>query len=548
VRKKGLVVLVLALVLAFAQCAIGQEEVTVPFSAIKSSCYGEIDMSKAEFALSEVGEECVSEDWLEDNLTEEGQEGEQKQPEVLFAQANKQLENLVLDSGEKKIIKDSEVTVKRKLELSNGSELVFDSSTLILDADYKDESWGELKDGSTLVLEDTKLKSSIKFDSGIYVYEGSTLTANRVKSNLQILPQGGEVNIHDSQMNVDGTGAFLVGAAPTSDIQVVNSSLGYVSLTFWKMGNQLTLKLRPGLIEKKIIEFPPPSNTKLEIRNSEVLRWNVETGVWDANVALKDSKVDTIWLNFPEESEVEIKDLKPGHFPRLDLREKIQGTGFDWNVELLNSTLSEGDPPLIYKLIIEGDAVVNNCEGIQIRARPWTKGTTIEVRNSTITGKAILTGNGTEFRSINSKIVDLPLTLFDKPKRGQKAELYLKFEGSVLDAPIVVAANYTKIEGNLDIRTEMADVQFEPGKTLVREYPVNLRRGFDKELQLTLKNEEGKAVWGQEFETQKSIKFPIEFNRSNFTDQWRLILRDTEGNRMDSQKVNLLTSTPLELG
>mgnify|MGYP006280444085 CR=1 FL=1 len=61
----------LALILTIGFFTLGAEEVMVPFRAIKSSCYGKIDMTKAEFPLSEVGKECVQNDWLEENLSEE---------------------------------------------------------------------------------------------------------------------------------------------------------------------------------------------------------------------------------------------------------------------------------------------------------------------------------------------------------------------------------------------------------------------------------------------------------------------------------------------
>lgn len=66
------VLIVVGIMLIFsAPLVANTEEVKVPFEAIKSSCYGEIDMTKAEFPLSEVGKECVQEDWLEENLLEE---------------------------------------------------------------------------------------------------------------------------------------------------------------------------------------------------------------------------------------------------------------------------------------------------------------------------------------------------------------------------------------------------------------------------------------------------------------------------------------------
>jgi len=66
---KKVIITTLLLVLVIGLLAIGAEEVMVPFSEIKSSCYGEIDMTKAEFPLSDVGKECVSDSWLEDNLS-----------------------------------------------------------------------------------------------------------------------------------------------------------------------------------------------------------------------------------------------------------------------------------------------------------------------------------------------------------------------------------------------------------------------------------------------------------------------------------------------
>lgn len=73
-KRKILIISILLLELAFSHfspAAVGQDkEVMVPLEEIKSSCYGEIDMSKAEFELSEVGEECVNEGWLKKQESE----------------------------------------------------------------------------------------------------------------------------------------------------------------------------------------------------------------------------------------------------------------------------------------------------------------------------------------------------------------------------------------------------------------------------------------------------------------------------------------------
>ncbi|MFP3953127.1 MAG: hypothetical protein ACLFVS_03255 [Candidatus Acetothermia bacterium] len=57
-------------VFIFGAFVAAGEEVKVPFSAVKTSYYEQIDMSKAEFLLSEIGKDCVIESWLEENLSE----------------------------------------------------------------------------------------------------------------------------------------------------------------------------------------------------------------------------------------------------------------------------------------------------------------------------------------------------------------------------------------------------------------------------------------------------------------------------------------------
>lgn len=76
-KKVAALLTVLLLIFGTSVIAIAEEETKVPFSAVKSSCYGQIDMSKSKFLLSEVGKECVDEEWLEENLSEtEGTEGD----------------------------------------------------------------------------------------------------------------------------------------------------------------------------------------------------------------------------------------------------------------------------------------------------------------------------------------------------------------------------------------------------------------------------------------------------------------------------------------
>lgn len=65
---KKLVAVMLVTMLLIGSLIAGAEEVRVPSSAIKPSCYDKLDMSKDEFPLSDVGKECVIDSWLGTNL------------------------------------------------------------------------------------------------------------------------------------------------------------------------------------------------------------------------------------------------------------------------------------------------------------------------------------------------------------------------------------------------------------------------------------------------------------------------------------------------
>ncbi|MBS3765148.1 hypothetical protein KGY71_01375, partial [Candidatus Bipolaricaulota bacterium] len=75
-KKLAVSLTILLLIFGASVIAIAEEETKVPFSAVKSSCYDQIDMSEAEFSLLDIGKNCVKESWLEENLseTEESQE------------------------------------------------------------------------------------------------------------------------------------------------------------------------------------------------------------------------------------------------------------------------------------------------------------------------------------------------------------------------------------------------------------------------------------------------------------------------------------------
>ena len=66
---RKIAVILTILLLTFGASVAAEKNVKVPFNAVKSSCYGQIDMSKAEFSLLDIGKNCVKESWLEENLT-----------------------------------------------------------------------------------------------------------------------------------------------------------------------------------------------------------------------------------------------------------------------------------------------------------------------------------------------------------------------------------------------------------------------------------------------------------------------------------------------
>lgn len=452
--------------------------------------------------------------------------------------------NWIIDSGGKRIIKDKEIRIDRSMLVTNSSKVVIENSTVVFTTAFKDASWVQLKKDSSLVLKNSTLKAPQGVDTAIFVERNTQLLTKGVKTNLQIVVHGGKVIIDSSQMRIDGVGALLMGADPHSSVKVVDSILGNVSLSFWKMNSQLTLELRPGMIKHKLIELPPPSRAKMELQNTSVGSWDIDTGLWNSNVVLENSLLRMAWLRFPEGSDVKIKGLRSDYFPHLNLKEKVKGEGFNWNLEFYNTTLSRNGPPLTFKLIILGNAIVENSRGIQIRTRPWTAFTEIQVRNSTITARAILTGMNTYFKLVNSTIEDRALILFDKPKRNLKAWLYLKFENSIIDAPIRMAARYAELSGDVEIRTRIDEVQFEPGKTLIRKYPVILKGNQADNFKLVLRDSKGHTVWKEKVTGNKTTQFKIEFDSHNFANKWKLVLIGDSGVR-SSQKISLLTDTPV---
>ena len=85
---KKIVLSLVILLFIFGGLAIGAEGVKVPFNAVKSSCYNQIDMSKAEFSLLEIGKKCVKDSWLEENLSQNNEKVESEKPKKTEEQSS----------------------------------------------------------------------------------------------------------------------------------------------------------------------------------------------------------------------------------------------------------------------------------------------------------------------------------------------------------------------------------------------------------------------------------------------------------------------------
>lgn len=119
---KKATIAILILTLAIGTLGLASEKTKVPLSAIEHDCYNEIDISKAEFFLSEVGKECVIDRWLNKNGVKQSK-SEAKGPAV-----------------EEKINTEFELSnlrVEPRKDFPNETNEIYDHKPFVLKVDIK---------------------------------------------------------------------------------------------------------------------------------------------------------------------------------------------------------------------------------------------------------------------------------------------------------------------------------------------------------------------------------------------------------------------------
>jgi len=128
---RKIVVTLIVLLLIFSVSVIAEEDVKVPFSAVKSSCYGQIDMSKAEFLLSEIGEECVTESWLEENLSQEENKSKTESSKDISEATSSQVGGII-NSDTVWTMDHSPYTVTKTVQIPEGVRLTIEPGVTVI--------------------------------------------------------------------------------------------------------------------------------------------------------------------------------------------------------------------------------------------------------------------------------------------------------------------------------------------------------------------------------------------------------------------------------
>lgn len=440
--------------------------------------------------------------------------------------------DLIVEGGETYVIEKVTFFIDGNIFVEDNSTLLIKNSEIILESRFFTHYNVYLKGNAKFIAENSTLESlghhAVMFKVGDgtlmlrnteyewQIHAGGKIVIKNCKSpRAPIFFQGGEIYISDSEVHAI---CIPVNSEEESVFELDN--------------------LHPGF-NKHVIIKRSHGNKLLELTNTFVSRWVVDVGsgtrLTYENLVVKNSVLSGLWFWFHMDSYVEISDLELGYFPHWKMREEWNLEGVTYNVELINTTITD-----LYKLQIYGQAQIENVSGSQVAPRGSAF---VYVRDSTIEPNLILRGN--EYVILEDTEIQVLHLEEDRSIRPTQGGIHhLEFRGGKITGSIEIASNYTLIKGEVVFYTRFEDINWAFG-IVEREFPVivEFKGNTYPNASLNLVDSSGNLIWKGKTDGNGVALFNLTFMKGNYTEKYRLLTKSQ--NRTISRKISFLSDTPV---
>jgi hypothetical protein len=445
---------------------------------------------------------------------------------------------LIIEGGITHVIENTTIYVDGNIFVKDKSTLIIRNSTVILELNFFGEHWVEVSDQSKLLVDNSTLERTNQHVTIFLIRPGCEATINNTRCGWD-LNQGGKVVLKNYDASAASNGIIF----NEGQIEALDSNFNIIAVPV-RGREKDTVELdglNPGHIDNVMIQ-KEGGKDYLKLTNSIVERWVVDVGEAQypslVDVVIRNSRLSGLWIWFFPGSDAEIRDVTVGIYPFWKMSDawSLDNVGYDVTLE---NTYVEW-----FKLQIVGNARIENASGIQVATRGSSL---VHVKDSIIQWDLILRGNehviledteiqGTTFQMLEDRS-DLQYTI------GKGGTHHLEFRQATVKVPIHIAAEYTKMEGEVTFLTSLQKVNWAFGK-VEREYPVvvldhgnNPLPGMPMQL-LDFYND---SVWYGTTDGNGKLFPMITFDENNYTQEWTLVSLDGGF----SKTLDLLTSTPV---